>query len=62
MSKVRWGIIGAGRIAHTFAQDMPATKNGVVQAVAARSGDSAQAFANKYKHPIGIRRLQCFVR
>lgn len=45
MSKIRWGIVGAGRIAHTFARDMPATSNGVVQAVAARSGASAQEFA-----------------
>ena len=48
MSKIRWGIVGAGRIAHTFAQAMPATDNGVVQAVAARSGASAHAFADQY--------------
>ncbi|MEO1247304.1 MAG: Gfo/Idh/MocA family oxidoreductase [Pseudomonadota bacterium] len=49
--KIRWGIVGAGRIAQTFAQDMPATKNGVVQAVAARSGRAAQGFADKYGIP-----------
>ena len=48
MTNIRWGIVGAGRIAHTFAQDMPATGNGVVQAVAARSGESATAFADRY--------------
>ncbi|MDJ0657087.1 MAG: Gfo/Idh/MocA family oxidoreductase [Xanthomonadales bacterium] len=48
MTQIRWGIIGAGRIAHTFAQDMPATGNGIVQSVAARSGDSARAFAGQY--------------
>lgn len=48
MSKIRWGIIGAGRIAHTFAQDMTATNDGVVQAVAARNGASASAFADQY--------------
>lgn len=48
MNRIRWGIIGAGRIAHTFAQDMTTTSNGVVQAVAARNGASATAFANQY--------------
>ena len=48
MRKIRWGIVGAGRIAHTFAQDMPATGNGVITAVAARNGDPAKAFAGEY--------------
>jgi predicted dehydrogenase len=48
MTDIRWGIVGAGRIAHTFVQDMPATGNGVVQAVAARSGELASAFASQY--------------
>jgi predicted dehydrogenase len=48
MTSVRWGIIGAGRIAHTFVQDMPATGNGVVRAVAARSDGAAKAFAAQY--------------
>ena len=51
MNKIRWGIVGAGRIAHTFAQDIPATKDGVVQAVAARSGAAAAAFAAQYSIP-----------
>jgi predicted dehydrogenase len=48
MTSIRWGIVGAGRIAHTFVQDTPATGNGLVRAVAARSGDSARAFAAQY--------------
>ena len=48
MTSVRWGIIGAGRIAHTFVQDMPAAGNGVVRAVAARNGDDARSFAAQY--------------
>lgn len=51
MNEIRWGIVGAGRIAHTFAQDMSATDNGIVQAVAARSAASAQRFANQYGIP-----------
>ena len=48
MTDIRWGIVGAGRIAHTFVQDMPATETGVVEAVAARSGVAARAFADQY--------------
>lgn len=51
MIPIRWGIVGAGRIAHTFVQDMPATGNGVVQAVAARSGQSAREFSAQYDIP-----------
>ena len=51
MDTIRWGIVGAGRIAHTFAQDMPSTKSGVLRAVAARSGDSAREFAARYSAP-----------
>ncbi len=48
MSRIRWGIVGAGRIAHTFARDMAATEHGMLQAVAARSADSAREFADTY--------------
>lgn len=48
MNEIRWGIVGAGRIAHTFARDMAATANGKVQAVAARCGESAKAFAKEH--------------
>jgi len=51
MNKIRWGVVGAGRIAHTFAKDMSATRDGVVQAVAARSGASARTFAEQYDAP-----------
>ncbi len=51
MDTIRWGIVGAGRIAHTFAQDMPSTRSGVLRAVAARSGDSAREFAARYDAP-----------
>ena len=51
MDKVRWGIVGAGRIAHTFAKDMAATEHGVLQAVAARGRASAETFAASYDIP-----------
>ncbi len=51
MDTIRWGIVGAGRIAHTFAQDLPATRHGVLRAVAARDGAAARAFADRYGAP-----------
>ena len=48
---VRWGILGAGKIAHTFVNDMVYVNNGVVQAVASRSLESATEFALRYAIP-----------
>ncbi|WP_175954296.1 Gfo/Idh/MocA family protein [Schaalia sp. Marseille-Q2122] len=50
---LRWGIIGAGGIARTFARDVPAYSSGRVVAVAARDQERAQAFAQEY----GIERV-----
>ncbi|MFK8013983.1 MAG: Gfo/Idh/MocA family protein [Gammaproteobacteria bacterium] len=48
MNRVRWGIVGPGRIAHTFATDMAYVDNATLQAVTSRSPDTAQAFAARY--------------
>lgn len=50
-SNIRWAILGAGRIAHKFAQDFATTQRGVLVAVAARDVDRAQAFATQYNIP-----------
>jgi predicted dehydrogenase len=47
-SRVRWGLIGPGRIAHTFARDTALTANAELVAVAARDGDRAREFAATY--------------
>jgi len=46
--RLRWGLIGAGRIAHTFARDIVAVDNAELVAVAAREGSRARAFADEY--------------
>lgn len=49
--KIKWGIIGLGKIAHTFAEDLlrsPATE---LTAVASRSAKKAESFAAKYGAP-----------
>jgi predicted dehydrogenase len=45
---VRWGIIGPGRIAHRFAQDLSTIPDADLQAVASRDKTRAEAFALQY--------------
>src|SRR5262245_11169713 len=51
MQKLRWGILSAGRIAQQFAQDLAHVDNGELVAVAARTGEAATAFAQRYRIP-----------
>src|ERR1700744_776916 len=48
---VRWGILGPGGIAHTFAEDLSLTDSGVVAAVGSRSQDGADRFADEFGIP-----------
>ncbi len=45
---LRWGIIGTGSIARTFARDLALTGVGVVSAVGSRTQSSADAFASEH--------------
>ncbi len=45
---INWGLIGAGRIAHSFAQDLPHAPHCRLRAVAARDGSAARSFGDKY--------------
>jgi predicted dehydrogenase len=45
---LRWGILGTGGIADTFATDLVLTESGVVAAVGSRSQESAGRFAAKH--------------
>ena len=45
----RWGIIGPGRIAHQFAQDLAVAEGGYLSAVASRSEERAREFADQYQ-------------
>ena len=46
--KVRWGILGTGGIAHSFAKALPKSETGTLVAVASRAVESAAAFAKQY--------------
>jgi predicted dehydrogenase len=45
---LRWGLLGTGGIAETFATDLRLTDSGVVAAVGSRSQESADRFAQKF--------------
>lgn len=45
---IRWGILGAGKIAATVAADIAATPGNLLQAVGARDGARAAAFAEAH--------------
>jgi len=56
MAKIyNWGIIGLGKIAHKFAQDIQVMKSARVHAVASRSLNKAKEFGRQYnaKHCYG---------
>jgi predicted dehydrogenase len=47
--KIRWGIIGLGKIANKFASDLATQGNAELVAVASRSAKNAAEFAQKYQ-------------
>lgn len=46
--KIRWGIVGPGKIAHSFAKDLQLVTDGELVAVASRNIERAQEFGSKY--------------
>ena len=49
MAEKKWGIIGPGRIAEKFAQDLNLVEDGILHAIASRNHERATAFAEKYQ-------------
>ena len=50
-SKIRWAILGAGRIANAFAKDFPLMQNAELVAVASSDKERAGNFAKEYHIP-----------
>ncbi len=46
---IKWGILGAGRIAKKFAEDFKIVNNGQIIAVASRSKDRSNEFAQEFE-------------
>ena len=51
MKKIRWGIVGPGKIARSFANDFQLVKNAQLAAVASRNKERARSFALEYDIP-----------
>lgn len=49
--KVRWGIIGAGNIAHRFAKSLAAHPDGQLAAISCRTKEKGDAFAKEFDVP-----------
>ncbi|MBN2638425.1 MAG: Gfo/Idh/MocA family oxidoreductase [Bacteroidales bacterium] len=46
--KIKWGIIGLGKIAHKFAEDLMLSGDSVLYGVASRERDKAKNFSDKF--------------
>lgn len=46
--KIRWGILGCGKIADKFASDLLLSKNAILEACASRDKAKSEAFAKKH--------------
>lgn len=51
---IRWGIVGAGNIAHSFSKDLALVQGGELTAVASRDLEKAKQFAATYGVPIAF--------
>lgn len=47
--KLKWGILGTGKIAHEFAHDLVSTDHSELSMVASRTAENADEFAGRFK-------------
>lgn len=52
MEKIRWGILGCGKIANKFASDLRLVEDARLVAVASRDSNNASEFAKQYSAPL----------
>ena len=51
MGNIRWGILGGGKIAHKFADDLRLVEDATLAAIACRDEARGRAFAEKFSIP-----------
>lgn len=61
MEKIRWGILGCGRIADKFASDLHLVKDAALMAVASRDGNKASEFARKHSAQLALHSYEALV-
>ncbi|MEJ7646823.1 MAG: Gfo/Idh/MocA family oxidoreductase [Chryseolinea sp.] len=54
MEKIRWGILGCGKIANKFAADLKLVEGAMLMAVASRDAERSKAFADLYGAPLAF--------
>src|SRR5262249_20313001 len=51
MDRLRWGILGAGKFAGTFAKGIAASRTGTLVAIGSRSQETADRFGDEHNVP-----------
>lgn len=62
MKKIRWGILGCGKIANKFASDLRLVEDALLTAVASRDKEKSMAFAEVYGVPIAFDNYEALVK
>ncbi|MBA4055967.1 MAG: oxidoreductase [Marivirga sp.] len=61
MEKIRWGILGCGKIANKFASDLHLVKDASLMAVASRDGNKASEFAKQHSAQLAFASYEALV-
>ncbi|HMG93829.1 MAG TPA: Gfo/Idh/MocA family oxidoreductase, partial [Chryseolinea sp.] len=61
MQKIRWGILGCGKIARKFAADLKLVKDAALVAVASRDEQRAKEFSEAYNAQIAFNSYEALV-
>ncbi|MEO8473472.1 MAG: Gfo/Idh/MocA family oxidoreductase [Chryseolinea sp.] len=61
MNKIRWGILGCGKIANKFAADLRLVEDALLTVVASRDKERSMAFAKVYGVPVALDSYEALV-